>query len=116
MSRIRIACQTYTWEMLGAAWQGQVTDLLDGIAQAGYAGIETTNTMIRLDPQYVSFGPDTGHIVRGGQDLLTCLRTHLPRITHLHFKDVTATGEWVGPGGRNLRLPGGAGTAERGGL
>jgi len=52
----------------------------------------------RLDPAYVSFGPDTGHIVRGGQDLLACLRTHLPRITHLHLKDATAAGEWVALG------------------
>jgi sugar phosphate isomerase/epimerase len=219
MSRIRIACQTYTWEMLGADWQGKVTDLLDWIAGAGYAGIEITNTMIgefadrpaefarelerrdlelaafayasatgftrpegraadlagarrvieflrrfpeprlalggaafpdraearkrldhaigfynevgrlaapagiavnvhphshfgsllesaeeyqylldRLDPACISFGPDTGHIVRGGQDLLTCLRTHLPRIRHLHLKDATADRRWVGLG------------------
>jgi len=43
----------------------------------------------------VSFGPDTGHIVRGGQDLLTCLRTHLPRITHLHLKDAKADNTWA---------------------
>jgi sugar phosphate isomerase/epimerase len=47
-----------------------------------------------LDPRYVSFGPDTGHIVRGGQDLLTCLKAHLPRITHLHFKDADASRHW----------------------
>jgi len=216
MSRIRVACQTYTWEMLGAEGKGRVTDILDWIADAGYAGVEITNHMIgefsgrpqefkaelqrrglelaafayssasgftdparweadwvearriigflsgfsqprlalggagspsreearkkldqairfynevgrlaaragiavnvhphshhgslletaeeyqylldRLDPACVNFGPDTGHIVRGGQDLLTCLRTHLPRITHLHLKDVRADGEWV---------------------
>ena len=50
----------------------------------------------RLDSRYVSFGPDTGHIVRGGQDLLTCLRTNISRITHLHLKDATAEGVWVG--------------------
>ena len=217
MSPIRVACQTYTWEMLGDEWHGKVTDLLDWIAQAGYAGIEITNNMIaefadrpadfacelearnlglaafayssssgftdpacweadiagaqrvidfvshftrprlglggaanpvhsraaldqairfynevgrmgaaqdvsvnvhphshygsliesaeeyrylldRLEPQTISFGPDTGHIVRGGQDLLTCLGTHLGRITHLHLKDATAAGEWVGLG------------------
>jgi sugar phosphate isomerase/epimerase len=54
--------------------------------------------LARLDPQCVSFGPDTGHIVRGGQDLLTCLRTHIRRITHLHLKDATPAGEWVGLG------------------
>ena len=219
MSRIKVACQTYTWEMLGPEWKGKVTDILDWIAAAGYAGIEITNRMIgeftdrprdfrgelstrglelaafayssasgftdaarwdadwaearriidflshfpqprlglggasnpsrqearekldqairfynevgrlaaragvavnvhphshhgslletaeeyqylldHLDPAYVSFGPDTGHIVRGGQDLLACLRTHLPRITHLHLKDVTAESEWAALG------------------
>ena len=48
-----------------------------------------------LGPTNVSFGPDTGHIVRGGQDLLACLQTHMPRITHLHFKDATLARDWV---------------------
>lgn len=215
MARIRVACQTYTWEMLGDAWQGQTTDLLDLIAAAGYEGVEITNTMIgdfagrpaefadelrrrdlrlacfayasptgftdpdraeadlagacealafvshfpeprlglggaahpsrenlcakldqaigfynqvgrlgaqqgvsvnvhphshfgsllesadeyaylldRLNPEWVSFGPDTGHIVRGGQDLLACLQRHISRITHLHLKDTSADGTW----------------------
>lgn len=215
MSTIKVACQTYTWEMLGPDWHGKVTDLLDWISAAGYAGIEITNNMIgefagcpddfaaelearalllaafnysspsgftdpalleadlaggravieflrrfpqaklglsgaanadrseartkldlalrlyntigeeaaaaglsanvhphshfgsllesaeeyqylldNLDPRFVSFGPDTGHIIRGGQDLMTCLRANLPRITHLHFKDVDAERHW----------------------
>ena len=219
MGRIRVACQTYTWEMLGEAWQGPVTDLLNWIAGAGYEGVEITNNMIRefydrpeafgreltkrgltlaafaygspsgftdprwrdeeiagatralnfvryfrgaklelagpasssredlwakldhaaefynlvgqaaaqsrvaacvhphshhgsllesaeeyaylldrLDPACVGFCPDTGHIIRGGQDLLSCLRTHLSRIVHVHLKDVSASGEWVGLG------------------
>ena len=219
MSSIRVACQTYTWEMLGEAWTGSVDDLLIWIAESRYAGIEITNNMIReyadrprdfavalerhnlqlaafaysapsgftdasawdsdiagavrtidflthfteprlglggaasptsdtrrhkldqairfyneagrlamargvsanvhphshfgsllesaddyqylidrLDPAVVSFGPDTGHIVRGGQDLLQCLSTHLGRITHLHLKDATADHTWIGLG------------------
>lgn len=218
MSQIRVACQTYTWQMLGDAWQGQLTDILDWMAGAGYAGIEVTNAMIgdfwdrpddfavelakrglnlaafafstngftdprdwdedlvgarkavefvsqfpephiglggaahpsrddarqkldqavrfynevgrigvdagvvvsvhphshhgslletageyrylleNVNPDFVSFGPDTGHIVRGGQDLLACLAEHLPRITHLHLKDATADREWVALG------------------
>jgi inosose dehydratase len=218
MSAIRVGCQTYTWEMLGSAWKGKVTDILDHVAGAGYAGIEITNTMIgeftgspeafaeelvrrglklaafayatagftdparreedlagarkaiefvrhfpeprlglggaagssvkrskegldraigfynevgrlgtdagvsvnvhphshfgslletseeyeylmdRLDPRWLSFGPDTGHIVRGGQDILACLRTHIGRISHLHLKDVTAEGKWAALG------------------
>lgn len=217
MSRIRVACQTYTWEMLGDGWQGRVTDLLDWIAGAGYAGIEITLRMIgefrdrpdafarelrarglqlaafglstdsrftdptlakadldagrkaiaflgrfpggrlqmgspcracepdqrrsaldraiglyneigrmaavegvrchvhpnsaatslvksadeyaylmaRLDPACVDLGLDSGHVVRGGQDLLACARTHLDRIVHVHLKDVRADGEWA---------------------
>jgi sugar phosphate isomerase/epimerase len=54
--------------------------------------------MDRLDARYVSFGPDTGHIVRGGQDLMACLETYISRITHLHLKDAAASGEWVALG------------------
>ncbi len=43
---IRTGCQTFTWEMLGDAWQGGPDDLLGAIAAAGYAGIEITDTMI----------------------------------------------------------------------
>jgi inosose dehydratase len=219
MSRMRVGCQTYTWEMLGDGWRGRVTDLLDWIAAAGYAGIEITSRMIaefaerpetfaqelarrdlslaafayvsasgftdpaardhelagarcaieflqhfpdpilglggasspspvdaqekldhairfynqvgdiaaqagvivrlhpnshhgslvqtaaeyayvleRVDPAHVKFGPDTGHIMRSGQDVLECLRTHLSRIVQIHFKDANAAGEWVGLG------------------
>jgi sugar phosphate isomerase/epimerase len=45
-SDLRIGCQTYTWEMLGAAWTGDANDLVRAIAGAGYAGIEITDTMI----------------------------------------------------------------------
>ena len=226
MGRIRVACQTYTWEMLGDEWQGELTDILDWVAQAGYEGIEISSNMIgafrnrpgelaaelarrrlklaafayakegftnqhhwepdlagarkaielvrrfpqsrlglggaahpgrdnarrkldqavrfynavgrlgreagvsvnvhphshhgsllesakeyrylldNLDPRFVSFGPDTGHIVRGGQDLLTCLRTHMPRITHLHLKDASAAREWVALGDGVCDFPG----------
>ena len=50
--------------------------------------------MRSLNPRAAGLGPDTGHIVRGGQDLLTCLRAHLPRITHLHLKDADAERRW----------------------
>lgn len=42
----RLACQTFTWEMLGPDWTGGPDDLVDAIAAAGYAGIEITDTMI----------------------------------------------------------------------
>jgi sugar phosphate isomerase/epimerase len=40
------------------------------------------------------FNPDAGHIVRGGQELMDCLRRHRKRIAHMHVKDVDATGQW----------------------
>lgn len=43
---IRVACQTYTWEMLGDNWAGGPDDLLRAIADGGYAGIEITDAMI----------------------------------------------------------------------
>ena len=43
---LRFGCQTFTWEMLGAAWTGGPDDLLRAIAEAGYAGLEITDTMI----------------------------------------------------------------------
>lgn len=46
MGKIQIGCQTYTWEMLGDEWKGSVDDMLDTIAEAGYEGVEITNTMI----------------------------------------------------------------------
>jgi sugar phosphate isomerase/epimerase len=60
--------------------------------------LEYRYLMERLDPELVSLGPDTGHIARGGQDVLECLRAYLPRITHLHLKDVTTAGEWAALG------------------
>ena len=43
---LRLGCQTFTWEMLGAAWKGGPDDLVSAIADGGYAGIEITDTMI----------------------------------------------------------------------
>ena len=43
---LKLACQTFTWEMLGPAWTGGPDDLVQAIADAGYTGIEITNTMI----------------------------------------------------------------------
>lgn len=40
------------------------------------------------------FNPDAGHIVRGGQDVMDCLRRHRDRIRHVHIKDVDSEGQW----------------------
>ena len=216
MGSVRIGCQTYSWEMHGEAWQGTPDDMLNAMAEAGYAGAEFAVTM--LGPYYdqpgafaealkarglelaatayasphgftdpacreeemagaeralgfaaafprpllalggaanptrdnydtklaqacrfysevarkgremgvdvvihphshhgslleseqeydrmlaateasgAGFNPDTGHIVRGGQDLIACIARHLDRVRHVHVKDVTEDGGWA---------------------
>jgi inosose dehydratase len=46
------------------------------------------------DPQLVGWVPDTGHMLRGGHDMLDTVRTYLPRVRYLHLKDVDAAGRW----------------------
>ena len=46
------------------------------------------------DPALVGWVPDTGHIVRGGQDMLDTLRDHASRIRYVHLKDADADGSW----------------------
>jgi inosose dehydratase len=215
MTTLKVGCQTYTWEMLGAVWRGSVDEILDAVAAAGYEGIEITNSMIReyaerpadfakaiarrnltlsafafaspagltdpgarpaeiagasaalrfvrhfpgavlalggasapdrndldrkigfagdfyneigrlgkeagvrvafhphshhgsifetrheyerimkrTDPELVGWNPDTGHIVRGGQNLIDTLRTFASRIIHVHLKDADANSNW----------------------
>ena len=48
----------------------------------------------RLDPSLMGWVPDTGHILRGGQDILDTLATYRDRIRYLHLKDVDADGTW----------------------
>lgn len=212
---LKAGCQTFTWEMLGPAWTGGPDDLLRAIADAGYAGIEITDTMIgsymgqpdrfaraleahnlelvayacasdsgftepealaadlnmaraaiafaqgfpgahisfgsatlvsegprsqkfdvaarfyneagglgalagvpvavhpsshhntllftrqdyddlfgRLDTAAVGWVPDTGHIIRGGQNIEDTMRTYSDRIRYIHLKDVDRAGEW----------------------
>lgn len=43
---LKFACQTFTWEMLGAKWRGEPDDLVRSIADGGYSGIEITDKMI----------------------------------------------------------------------
>jgi sugar phosphate isomerase/epimerase len=45
-------------------------------------------------PAAIGWCADTGHIVRGGQDLMTCLNRHADRLVYLHLKDVDAAGRW----------------------
>ncbi|UCB46783.1 MAG: sugar phosphate isomerase/epimerase [Spirochaetota bacterium] len=43
---IRVGCQTYTWEMLEEKFLGSIDTILDLVSEAGYEGIEISNTMI----------------------------------------------------------------------
>lgn len=44
----RVGCQTYTWQAAREAglWEGVVQEILDAIAAAGYAGVETTPAIL----------------------------------------------------------------------
>ncbi len=47
-----------------------------------------------LDPRTVGWVPDTGHIIRGGHDMLDTLGRYRDRIRYLHLKDVDRDGRW----------------------
>jgi sugar phosphate isomerase/epimerase len=55
---------------------------------------EYDKLMHMTDPDLVGWCPDTGHIVRGGQELQSALRRHAGRIRNMHFKDVDENGTW----------------------
>jgi len=48
-----------------------------------------------LDKNLVGWVPDTGHILRGHDDMLDTLRTYQERIRYLHLKDVDANDTWA---------------------
>ena len=51
--------------------------------------------MMKLtDPDLIGWVPDTGHMLRVGQDMLDTVRTYLGRVRYLHLKDVDAAGHW----------------------
>ena len=39
--------------------------------------------------------PDTGHILRGHEDMADTLTTYRDRIRYVHLKDVDASGTWA---------------------
>lgn len=55
---------------------------------------EYEQIMELTDPSLIQWNPDTGHIVRGGQNLLDTLRRFRTRIRHMHLKDVDAHNCW----------------------
>jgi sugar phosphate isomerase/epimerase len=56
-------------------------------------------------PDAVGWCPDTGHILRGGQELFPCLQRYAPRIRYVHLKDVDAAGTWQPLGAGLVDLP-----------
>src|SRR6476620_7331856 len=48
---------------------------------------EYERIMELTDPALIGWNPDTGHIVRGGQNLAETLRRFAARIRHMHLKD-----------------------------
>ena len=58
-----------------------------------------------LDSRIVGFAPDTGHIVKGGIDVIELLQAYASLIKHVHFKDITASGEWTAMGAGDNRFP-----------
>ena len=58
-----------------------------------------------LDGRVISFAPDTGHVARGGMDVLELFETYRPLIQHVHFKDMTAAGEWTAMGAGVIDFP-----------
>lgn len=47
-----------------------------------------------LDPRYMGYTPDAGHIAFGGMDPVEIFKEYLPLIKHVHFKDASINNEW----------------------
>ncbi|MCC6627385.1 MAG: TIM barrel protein [Chloroflexi bacterium] len=82
-------------EMAGAA--GLVAHLHPSSHHGSVIATEAEYEAIlaRTDPRLVRFGPDTGHLLRGGIDPVAFLKRHLARVVHVHLKDVDAAGAWA---------------------
>jgi inosose dehydratase len=57
-----------------------------------------------LDP-LIGFTPDVGHIAKGGMDPVAMIAATLPRIRHVHIKDIDADGSWAPTGRGVLDIP-----------
>lgn len=51
-------------------------------------GAETDRLMAATDPELVGLLFDSGHFAYSGEDPLAMLRRHLPRVRHVHLKDI----------------------------
>jgi inosose dehydratase len=58
-----------------------------------------------LDKRVVGFAPDTGHIAKGGMNVIEMIDTYRSVIKHVHFKDMTASGVWAAMGAGIIDFP-----------
>ncbi|WP_080876000.1 sugar phosphate isomerase/epimerase family protein [Oceanobacillus timonensis] len=47
-----------------------------------------------LDPRYMGYTPDAGHIEFGGMEAADIIKQALPLIKHVHFKDASKDNKW----------------------
>ena len=58
-----------------------------------------------LDTRLLGYAPDSGHIANGGMDVVKAFEDYSPLIRHVHFKDITASGEWAAMGAGIIDFP-----------
>ena len=58
------------------------------------SAVEYDRVLSATSDSGLMFNPDAGHIVRGGQALMDCIRSHRARIAHVHIKDVDVDRNW----------------------
>ena len=58
-----------------------------------------------LDPDLVGFAPDTGQIAKGGADPMVTIERWLPRVRHVHLKDLSPRWAEMQVAGVELRSP-----------
>src|SRR5699024_12085249 len=47
-----------------------------------------------LDPRYMGYTPDAGHIEFGGMEAADIIKEALPLVKHVHFKDASKNNVW----------------------
>ncbi|WP_405100067.1 sugar phosphate isomerase/epimerase family protein [Oceanobacillus sp. FSL H7-0719] len=58
-----------------------------------------------LDPKYMGYTPDVGHIIFGGMNPVEIMKEALPLIKHVHFKDASKNQEWMKMGEGDIDIP-----------
>lgn len=58
-----------------------------------------------LDPKYMGYTPDVGHIIFGGMNPVEIIKEALPLIKHVHFKDASKNQEWMKMGDGDIDIP-----------